>query len=190
MYTTQEKKYFDFAEDEVSMAVTWSFADVLPSISVGTSASQRIGNKIFLHSIEWQVFMKPLTTMAVSGCLGRTVVVHSKCADNIAMTSGVIWQQDTIDTLRNTPTQSRVTILKDVSHTMVPTAVTSTGTIAAVGPRRLMHLKIFPRKVIAYSNTGGTFADMVKDDYLLAWVADAAAGCNFDVRGKVIFSDA
>lgn len=190
IYSTAEKKFLDFTQANFSMAATWDFSTPLGGVAVGTSANNRLGNKIILHSIEWIITMLPLTTMPTSGAQCRWIVWHNKQSDGEALAAATVFQDDQIDSLRNTPNQPKVTFIKDTMHTMVVTAVTSTGTIATVGPRRMVSLKIFPKKRIDYIGTAGTFADLLKDSYGIAFVCSEALACSAEWRGKIVFSDA
>lgn len=189
MYTTSETKFNDQTLTTGPSLTTWGFASPCFFIQQGTAANQRIGNKIYVKSIQFSCYMVPLVTMTGAGVLCRFVVYHNKETVGALPTGLRIFVSDDVRSLRNTSNVPRFSILRDMTHSMVITS-TNAATVNGVGPTKLVQFTIYPKKVIDFTGTTGTIADLLKHDYGIGFCCSQAAACNVDVICKVQYSDA
>jgi hypothetical protein len=182
-----ERKYLDLTVAGANVASTWSYHNPLASIIQGTTASTRIGNRIFVHSISYTVTCAPLAGMNTTGCVARMVLFHDKECMGSTPNALDMWEANEFNTQRNSAKLPKFRILKDMTHTMVVTAYNAG--IAAAGPLIGTIMVCRPRKVIQYSANNNGIADILKDNYGMGHVASHAASCNVYMKVKVIFSD-
>jgi len=185
-----EKKFFDITTQSITFLNTWTTIDnFICQITQGTTASNRIGNKIFVHSIEVSLVVTPQVAMSVAGCFCRIAFVHNKETNYVATDPLSIFNLNVVTSLRNTPNNAKYTMLRDFQHVMVPTGTDSTGVVKTVGPALFTTFKIFPKKRIDFVANTGLVADLMKDNWSLLYCADSSTGCTGTYRVKVIFSD-
>jgi len=167
------------------MAATWAFTSLLGPIVVGTGATQRIGNKIFVKRIEFSLLMVPQTTQPATGCVSRFVVYHNKETRGSLPAALDLFTAATVDALRSTPKKPALTLMKDF---------TTTGVVmgsAGAGPPLLQRFAVRVNKRIDYTGTGGgTATDLLKDDYGFGMICSAPTACNMTFNAKIVFADA
>jgi len=185
-----EKKFYSLDVASAAMPVTWTFRSFLGSIQQGTTASTRIGNKIRVHRITWSFLLTPSAVAGVAdGCTGRIVVIHNKETNATVPTgSGDVFEGNQVYAQRFVPLMSRVSILKDVQHSMVTTGVNA-GTPASAGPQACFAITIYPNKVIEYQNNTASVVALFKDDYQLGMTCTDASTCFCEYSIQVVFTD-
>lgn len=185
-----EKKYYDFANLDVTPVLSsYTFVSLLGAIQQGSTASTRIGNKIFVHSIEVNYCMTPLITMPAGGAICRIGMYHNKEAVGILPTSGQTFLENSVESTRYTPMINRITLPRDRKMTMVITGTNGAATVA-VGPKMCGSFKIYPKKKIDFFANNGNVGDLYKDDYGVFYFCTDATSCNMAMTAKVIYSDA
>lgn len=190
-----EKKYFESTLTyNGATANTWDgmWQSALAGISQGTGATNRIGNKIYVHSIRFNVFMKPAAPAAggVPNPMCRCVIYHNKEAvGNLPASTPSVFAANLIESPRYVPLLNRYAILRDYTHSMFTGAVDGSG-YYVVGPRMIFSWVVQPRKKIDYQSNAGTISDLYKDDYGVGCFMTNANTCTMDIRVQVIFSDA
>jgi len=189
MYDVQEKKFLDGSQAAFNVAATWAYDNPLAILQQGTSASQRIGNRVFVHFIHYSIVCVPNTTIAVTGSQCRMVAFHDRECNGVTPTATGMWVTDESNTLRNSAKLPKFRIIRDMMHNMVVTA-TNAAAVSATGPMVLQHLFIPVKKAIQFSGNTGTVADILKDNYGLGYCAENGTACKLAWKVKVVFSDA
>jgi len=185
-----ELKYLNNTIAADFSSAAWAFGTLL-ACQQGTSATQRLGNKIFLKFIEIRGSMVCKTGIASSqlGILCRFIVYHNKQA-NGALPTGAngVFDADNINSNRYLPLLSRYAVLKDMSHSF-PVYNNSGDTITA---SQLMqfHVVIPCYKVIHYQSNAGTVSDLATDDFGVGLITNLNASCSYSLTCKATFSDA
>lgn len=206
MINMQEKKFYDFNVISIpcgagmaqsllygTSALWGGTASPTPhNIAQGTSANTRIGNKIFIHSIEVTMNLTPQVNAGMTqGCLMRVGMYHNKECNGVQITFGQIFQDATLPfSCRNQAYRPKVTVLKDIQQNAVVTGVDSTGVVKAVGPNTISRFKIFPKKLINYSAATATIADILKDDYGVFMICNNTSVMAMSLTCQIVFSDA
>jgi len=186
--TLAEKKYFDISVGSFNMTAAWVFDSLLDGIQIGQLATNRIGNKICVEKIEVHVLMSPLTTLNAEGCMCRLVLYHNKETVGALPVSANVFTTDTVSSTRNMVLKPRVTIKKDMTHTMVATG-SNAGSTISVGPMGMMSFTIYPKKVIDFQSSTPSIVDLFKDDFGIGWIASAASSCKMQYTAQVVFTD-
>jgi len=183
-----ENKFIDLVLAPAAMPTTWTFASVIFPIVLGQNASQRIGNKIFVKSIQFSWRMSPLAPQPnAGGCIMRMIVYHNKECRGSLITVADLFASTDIGALRSTTKQPACSILKDITSTGV-----STGGGTTSGPQTLTMFSVKVNKRIDFVGstlTTGAIADLLKDDYGFGMICDVAAACNMQGNIKVIYTD-
>lgn len=176
---------------------TWTFYDPLGPITQGTAQGTRIGNQIFLDSLDVYVQLKAdtITNVDVRGTICRVIVYHQREAQGGLPSATEIFDQNAYDAMRTLDYfPKRATILWDKLHTMTPLiAATTTGTTTtttSAGPKFWTQFKIPVKKIIQYTGNGGTIADIAQDAYGVGVCADAAGCCAAVVTVRARYRDA
>lgn len=185
IYSTNEQKFLDVNVPGFTLGTTYTVIDMPLLVALGTNANQRIGNKIYIKEIQFRVFMNPLAAMPANGSLCRMLVVHNKQTNGATLSPTTVFATNDISSLRATPTMSRVSILRDMQHTMV-----FTGSAATVGPIKFSNFSVYPRRVVEFNGTTGTIADLIKDSYAVMLICSNAVGCAVTYQAKILFTDA
>lgn len=181
----EEKKYFDL-DAFYQVGNSWNFTPLLAGIIQGTAATNRLGDKIFVHAIHITIRIDPgAPGVGTQGTVCRYGVAHNKQANNTGMTGlNGVFDANNVVANRFVPLMHRYSVLHDAVHTMVQT----TGT--AVGPPLVRQISIYPKKRIEFTSNAGTVSDLASDDYNFFSISDDPAGCcAMTVRSKVVFSD-
>lgn len=179
-----------------AVPASWNFASALAGLQQGTAANNRIGNKIFLHSIQFTITMKPASVAAgtiAEQC--RCVIYHNR------ETSGVLpvgangmFTHAGLAAQRFQPLLNQYGVLRDGIHTFTPQIYNSTSSTVVLGPPVTYVWRVFPRRTVDFRSNAGTISDLYKDDYGVGCVAEvngaASPSCEMRVRIQVIFSDA
>lgn len=188
--TLAEKKYYEFQPINTAMTTTWTWKSALIDIVQGTGATQRIGNKIFVHAIRFMVQMKPVVVAGVSQANCRCVVYHNKEAVGALPNTDQVFSTTGVTAQRYIPQLNRYRLLRDQVHNLTSFAYNSTTNEYILGPGSQFQWAIFPKKRIDYTGNGNGITDLFKDDYGFGCIVDTAATCNMNLRVQVIFSDA
>lgn len=186
MNNMAEKKFFDYTGvTPFTSTVAWITASDLFRIVNGNAATQRIGNRIFLHSVEWIVHCTCITAQIPNnGEMSRMIVWHNKEAAGTLPAGTDLFVQNLIGSARNSSTLPRYQVLRDMMCPMVSTTATTSG------PVYMSRMKIFPRKMIDYQLNGTSQADILKHDYGVGFASKTAGTCTFYYTVKFTFSDA
>jgi len=189
-----EKKFID---DNNGTAATpglatkaWQFESALDNITQGTTASTRLGNKIMLHKIEYCIGIYINAAVDVMGARAKVCVYHNKEAVGAVPSYGMMFLSNDIFSLRATPQQPRMTIMKEAEQSFVNTTATSAGASVTWGPYSCFKLVVYPKKLIVMSGNTGTVADILKDDYGLAYASTHDTAVKIFWNRKITFSDA
>lgn len=206
-YTVPEKKFLDVIAAQAQPTVkTWTMVSCLGSIINGTGPSDRIGNKIFVHYIDFMFECEGVaanftgTPGAANGVGCRFITWHNREANGSTLTAAAVFAANVWNSLRSTPSAPKAAIKTDDQHQMVVTASSTnptTGVVTPVntGPAMMMKKRVYCRQKIDYTSTGGGVADILKHDYGYGFcISDldstgALATCTINVRFKVVFSD-
>lgn len=188
-----EKKYFTqptlYANTDVQ--ATWTIQSVIAGLVQGTAATQRIGNKIQLHRIDWVIKVMPqVTTMNSNGSYCDFIVYHNKRAQAALPTGATMFLNDNVLGQRNQNYVNSQSILKRVRHTMGISTYNAATAATSVGPMGQWNFSVYPKKRINFVSNAGTISDIQGDDYGVGFCADAAACCKISISVQVIFSDA
>lgn len=203
----EEKKYANFTATTsttwnagYSVAATWNFFSVLAKcfdatlasqvgIIQGTDRNQRVGNKIRLHRIDFNVLIVPVVSATMQdGSICRVVVYHNKDPQGTTPTAAQAWTTDVFNAQRYEQYRNRISLLKDFTHTMVATS-TNAGAVASAGPQFLGKFSIYPKQVVEYNASSGGIGSIMKHDYGVALCADTVTCCTATVTGTVVYTD-
>lgn len=195
----QELKYYEYL-GMVSSAVTnhvWNFSECgARNIIQGTDVTTRVGNKIYIESIDWYIKIYPTpgnTNNTGSAC--RFIIYHDKEANGALPTYVNFFQDNIYNSFRQLgfwPRKS--TILMDKLHMMYGTlAATTTGTTTTTtnsGPSYIAMFKQKVGKVMSFSDNSGSITGVSNDSWGIGWCADADNCCNITVSTRIRFRDA
>lgn len=183
-------QYYGTPTTPISPGTTWSFYSALQGLQQGTTGETRIGDKIRLHSIEWTVRCTPTSAIVGAGDQLRIVIYHNKLTNGVLISAPQVFDINELGALRAHDYKDKVTILRDKVCTCVVTAVKdSDGTTQAQGPRMLVRFKIFPKKVITYTDNTTNMTALLKDDYGIGFCtlgSDVQVGL---LTAQVVFTD-
>lgn len=184
-----ELKYIDGNQPKFALTSTgFVFSSVLSTIGVGTGASARVGNKVFVKGLQFRVLVSGVSTVAhPNGATVRFGVYHNKEANGSLPTAANVFADPAkIQSCRNTPFAPKFRILDDNMHTIIQHG-TATPTS---GPPVVLDIYVPVNKVVDYVGSTGTIADLLKDDYGVFYATNVANAVTLDVSAKVRFSDA
>lgn len=196
-----EKKYLDFdafygtyPTTPQDVPATWSIKSVISAIQQGTTASTRIGDKVFVHAVHFSVTIGPKVTGSIAGTafggsVCRLIAWHNKEAAGALISANTLFDENAYNAQREVPKMPSCTILKDMTHNMSITAMNGGSTVQSAGPNHFYQFAIYPKKKICFTGNTQSAADLLKDDYGLGVCADSATCCVIYCRAKVIFSD-
>lgn len=185
MMNLNEKKFFDFTSGTIVGAATWKMSSEVGKIVQGTTASNRLGNKIYIHSIEWLVkCFCNIGSMPTGGTNSRFIIWHDKEAVGTDPAALQIFTVDNMQSLRATPYLAKISVLRDMLCSQVLTTTTTAG------PEMLHTFKIFPKKVINYIGNTAAVADLLKDNYGLGYSCNLGGATSIIYTTKIVFSDA
>lgn len=161
------------------------------AIAQGTSAGNRIGNKIYLHQIICRINMVPnASAVNGSGCTMRYGIYHNKeCLGVVIAGNGGLFNSDAINAVRYIPKKPQVSLLRDYNYTGIVTGTDSTGVPKAVAPRSVITMSCYPKKRIDYINNNNSIADILKDDWGWFMCCDTSAAMTMGLQVQLIFSD-
>lgn len=161
------------------------------SIVQGTTANTRIGQKIYLRSINLCISIAPLAVAGtVGGCAMRYGIYHNKECNGSQITFGQIFNGTRPEVGRNLNYAAKVTVMKDLVAQAVVTGTDSTGAVKAVGPKQVLKLSVHPKKVINYSAATATIADILKDDYGMFMVCSDTSTMSMYIQCQIVYNDA
>lgn len=193
-----EKKFFnkDFGAPVATLA-TWNFGagaglsamSPICNIVQGTTANDRLGNKIFVHSIEWMLQIGAVAAgMGTNGHYCDIIVYHDKeCKGTLPSGTNIFWK-DAVNMPRAIEYLPRFSVLRKQRHGQIATTANA-GAVLTAGPKVTVRFKIFPKKVIDFTGNNGTIADLLKHNYGVAIAASDVGCCTFLCQSQVTFSD-
>lgn len=204
MYSVQELKYYKAATAMVNAYAvqnTWSFFDALKGINIGNTVADRIGNKIYVESLDWYFRLTPVTGAVnqAGGTICRIIIYHDREANGNVPSYNDLFDRNSYDAFRQLLyVPRRATILMDKLHCMSATNVAfvmNTGNSGAAqtvssGPKYWAMFKQKIGKVITYTGTAGTVADLGMETFGVGVCADGNNCCTLDVECRVRFRDA
>lgn len=184
-----ENKYIDINATGTFSAAAWVYVTLM-GLTQGTTANTRLGNKIFVRSIQIKGYMK--CTGGAGGAYGnvcRTVMFHDKQANGaLPGATPSIFANDVVNSLRYPPGNPRYRILKDDVHRVF--AFQATGGVADASVPNVVNWYVPINHHVTYGGNLGTVADLTADNFGLGFIAQNAASCTYDYRIRVNFSDA
>lgn len=192
---SEKKAYNALIDGGTAVATTWTIRSFLGGaaasgrgIAEGVTETTRTGDKIRLQAIHFTVTIVPLAAMPdLNGSFCRVVVWHNKQANQALPTATQIWNSDSVEELRNNNFRDRISILKDFTHQMVLTGETG-GAAFSSGPEFFGTFSIYPKTQVSYTGADGEIDTILKNDYGIAFAADAAC-CLITVRAQVVYYD-
>lgn len=180
-----ERKFLDNTTASFLVAsAQWGFESTLRNLTQGSSANQRLGNAIYLTKIEWCI-TATLTATAAAGARAKFIVYHNKEAVGTVPTYSMLFNTNDLLSLRNTATQPRISIMKTREASFVVTTALPT-----YGPNVCINIAVYPKKKIVFQGNTNSIADVLKDDYGLAWCASQANVLTYGWNTKMTFTDA
>lgn len=190
-----EKKYFEQSATDMAVTQSWNLMTLITKpgaagggLAQGTSANQRLGNKIFVSRIEFSVQLYKNSGTEANGDTCRCIMYHNKEAKGAVIDKNTLFAEDKVYSLRAYPNNPMASVVKDAVHTFVPTASTGTAGNYAMGPQVVFRWNIYPRKRIDFNGTYNDVRDLIKDDYGIGCIA-TGNNCLMSWRSRVYFSD-
>lgn len=198
-----EKKWVNYSLTNPGSATgltstaTWQFLPVLvefnavpasaTGITQGTSAGQRIGNKIKLQGFDLIVNVLPDAGVGAYSGFCRMCVIHDKRSNGATGLTGTdVFTVNSVLGFQNPTNESRFTISNDMVHNIVSTSGTSAG------PEGLFKIHIPAKSQIEYNSsavTTGTLATIINSNYWFAFASDVPSCCSLNVRALVKYTD-
>jgi len=170
------------------MATQWRFHNPLIGIVQGTTNTTRIGNKIRVQRIEYNVMTFPFAVSNI-GSLCKLMCVHDKLARGTAPTGDTIFITNDMNESRNPNFKNRYTTGPSAMHSMV-VLTTNAGTPVSNGPMNMVKLVQKVNKVVEYGSDTATLADIYKDNYALGYIGTVNLCCQLQIDAVVFFTDA
>lgn len=204
----QEKKFYEYTLANMTCPTTgmaqsllygtgvlWGGGSTLTpdpaSIIQGTTANTRIGQKIYLRTINIVIAVNPQVVGAVtSGCVMRYGFYHNKECNGVQVTYAQLFNGTGLTACRNLNYSPKVTVLKDLQASAVVTGTDSTGVVKAVGPQQILKMSVHPKKLINYSSATATIADILKDDYGLFMACSVTGAMTMSFSVQLVYNDA
>lgn len=204
----QEKKFYEYTVSNMACPTVGMAQSLLYGTSIlwgggstvapdpaaivqGTTANTRIGQKIYLQSINICLGILPTVSGAQpNGCVMRYGIYHNKECNGVQVTYAQIFNGTGVTSLRNINYKAKVSVMKDLSQSAVTTGTDSTGATKAVGPTVLYKLSVHPKKIINYSAATATLADILKDDYGIFMACNQSSSMQMSLNVQLIYSDA
>jgi len=186
-----EKKFYDVELDSQLVTDEWQFYSIIEQIIQGTTAARRIGSKINVIGIRYNVLIVP-ATVGVGGAICKMCLVHDKFnAGSAGSPDGTnIWYHNGINAIQRFDTRPRYVISQVRQHQMLNVAVKADGTPASAGPPVLMTFYQKVNKRIDFTNNTVDGSSILKDRYHFAFVGGADNCCAIQVNAQVVFTDA
>jgi len=190
LFSMAEKKYFESSGTVATIPATWTSDSVIDGLGQGTAATNRIGNKIYVHKIVITLLLAPVFSgVNANGSVCRVAMYHNKEASGaLPGATPAIFESDSIIANRYVPKLPQYTLLSDKTATMVISA-TNGATYNAAAGKVVYRICVYPKKRIDFQSNAGTISDLFKDDYGLAYIADSNVCCSLQWKSQVVFSD-
>lgn len=185
----EEKYYLATLYNGTASAATWQLTSALAGLQQGTSATQRVGNRVTVKRIEYSIFIQPATTMSGAGSLCRVILYHNRQAAGAQIGATTIFDTNDLYSLRNITQSKRVSVTRDAQYPMWPTALNGSFAVAATSPPIRLFWRQPVNKMVTYQSNAGTISDILTDDYGIGFVSDDANCCAVSVNAKIIFTD-
>lgn len=199
VYSTQEEKYFEYSRAPFAITNTWQFQsalvpnDTVSGIAQGPGVNQRIGNKIFVKSIQYNFMISGIiANFDMNGVMSRVVMYKNNDPNGVLPVPAQVFNSATdIMAQRFRPRIKLINILKDRMDNFVVTATDSAGLPKAVGPRVCFSFTLYPKKVINYQTSSGILLTDLQDiDYGFGFVASDGNGLNIEYNLCIKYTDA
>jgi len=178
-----------------SLAIT---SGTFPGFAQGTTSANRIGNRIRIVSWDIAVIIRPKAHIDMAnGTICRFVVALDKTPAgalpantdvfNIATSFASSYNFVNVATGASGAGQGRFSILLDKQHTMV--AITAGGTES--GPPLVANYRLpMKGKIIEFNGAGVLIGQLIQNNPLFLFCADAANCCDIELQSSVVFTDA
>lgn len=184
---------------------TWTWYGLLNNsttgIPQGTSASERIGNKIKVKEILINITVQPSGShdnVMSNGSICRVMVLKDKNWRQTAygsVASTTYLQADALSALPNWPNKENYHVYGDFQHAMNITSTLGDGGTGIIvsstsGPAHVYQLRYVPNTVVEYSGAAGTADQILTNQFWIGICSDAANCCNVpSIRINVIYTD-
>lgn len=189
IYTTQELKHKEFDIPGFAVGINWALDSVLETIQQGTASNERIGDRIYVKSIQVSFYMQCIpATFDKAGAICKVLLYHNKQAAGNLIQATTMFTGDDFWAHRNLTRMPAVSIPSLRSSSMFVTSIDAAGN--AFSPPSVITLRIAPRKVIEYTGTTGTVADLLRDDYGYGVVCNTPTSMAVTIRGTITYYDA
>jgi len=164
---------------------------LLNGCAPGSDATNRIGRRILVRSVQLSGYAAPSTATVVAPC--RWAIVVDRQANGATFTFGDCWDSAIADTLRNPTNLQRFQIIHDtgvfgvIGSTQPSPAIAATS--ASLHPFHLYKKLNIPVQFNA--GVTGTVADITTNAiYLVTWGSQAGLnGADFTSRIRIRFAD-
>lgn len=188
MFSRGEWKFTDvFVNVDINTAPTIT---LLNGLVPGNSASQRVGNKVTIRSLEMRVRVQTIPATGVEQFCRWFIVLDRQANGAAPAAITDILTANSVTALRNLENRKRFKIIVDKAFPMGATSV-STGTVTS----RMYKVYIkFRRPILVEFNNGvaGTIADIVSNSLHLCTLGNVAAGntdCNLMTNVRLRYTD-
>lgn len=196
-----EKKFQAFANQAVTVTGAPAIFNISPgtasfweSITIGTTASNRIGNKVHVSSVHISYTITPLATMVPAGCQVRVILfLDRKAANRVPSAGDYILTAGTgaavHNSQRNPVKMANFSTLYDRLHPMVVTA-TNGASVVAVAPKITESVWLKINKTVEYGANSAGPTDMNNYNLYLMIFADNSTSALFEFMTTTFFTDA
>jgi hypothetical protein len=192
VYSIAEKKWYagNIVNGTLN-STTWLFGSALTGINLGNQRNQRIGDKIYVQYIEWDITILPIVAnVGGTGGVTRCVTYHNKVTNGAWLTGVQLFDGDFWNSMTNRANvPDKMTLGNfDRSHYMNST-VSNGGISVAAGPIQRFRCYQPVNKEVLYKGNAGTIADISKDDYGIAICTSMVNCCIVNCNYKVFYRD-
>jgi len=175
-----------------NVQATWTFTSIIAGCAIiqGLTKSTRVGERIRLTKIELVLSIVPSATAAsmADGSCCRLIIYHNKQANGSVPTGAQMFNNDQEHGTRNITFANRLSILKDITHSMVVTGQAA-GVPQTAGPKLLTTMNFYPKTKITFGGAGGAIGDILKDDYGIGFCTDNNNCCIVTCHAQVHYTD-
>jgi len=186
-----EKKFVDGTLTDTTIAGSWQFFQTfIASISQGTSANTRLGNKIMIERMTFNILITSNEVPAnQNGWLARVVLFEDSACNGRVLTFDDLFATDTMNSVRASPYTPAVKILRDKVAGGEVSALDSTD-LAWMSRPNFIRMVVRPRKVVDYVGATGGISDLIKYNWGLAYSSSSNSNaCYINVTYKIEFTD-
>lgn len=168
----------------------WQFGSYLDGITQGTTASSRIGHRIFVKAINVSVIFEVTPSlMGATNCNCEVISYHNKVTNGVLITQPEVWEANEVGSIRNHNYRRKVTLDKYILTKHEVSGSASAGNATLSNGRQVVRFSIYPKKVIAFEDNTGTITGIMRDDF--GWgIACTDTNCiSAYFRYEVIYTD-